>query len=60
MSPNGDRDNGGISDDIDTRPDISNPGQEDSDNDILGDACDDESLLPLIQQYREVHNKCSL
>jgi len=39
-SPENDRDNDGFPDYVDTCPNISDPGQEDIDNDAIGDACD--------------------
>jgi hypothetical protein len=48
-----DRDNDGIPDDADNCPDISNPGQEDSDNDSFGDACDNYRSCPVVQLYGE-------
>jgi hypothetical protein len=39
-SPTDDRDSDGFTDYVDTCPNISDPGQEDIDNDAIGDACD--------------------
>jgi len=39
-SPTDDRDEDGFTDYLDTCPNISDPGQADLDNDVIGDACD--------------------
>lgn len=39
-----DRDEDGVPDEQDNCPDVANPGQENRDNDFLGDACDDDTL----------------
>ena len=39
-SPTDDRDSDGFTDYVDTCPNVSDPGQEDIDNDAIGDACD--------------------
>jgi hypothetical protein len=48
-----DRDNDGIPDDEDNCPEVSNPRQEDSDNDSFGDVCDNYSSCPVVQLYGE-------
>lgn len=40
----GDRDNDGIGDDVDNCPDVYNPNQQDSDQDGVGDACQESGL----------------
>ena len=44
LDPNSvpDTDGDGITNDIDNCPDVSNPNQEDNDNDGIGDVCDDD------------------
>ncbi len=41
-APLNDRDSDGVSDPIDNCPDDYNPGQEDGDNNTVGDVCDDD------------------
>jgi hypothetical protein len=43
-----DADGDGVCGDVDNCPDVSNPGQEDADNDTVGDVCDSDTICGTI------------